>query len=114
MADLVSERLAAPEIDRPDSRRLFGQGATAFYIDAPQAFSFARQFSGRGEEIDAAVVPIAGPVLEEGDTPVSIQWGHILAVFGDENADPDGPMHLARRWLGSLTCCRTRSSCPTP
>ena len=99
MADLVSERLAAPEIDRPDSRRLFGQGATAFYIDAPQALSFARQFSGRGEEIDAAVVPIAGPVLEDGDTPVSIQWSHILAVFGDENADPDGE---AMAWVMHL------------
>ena len=99
MADLVSERLAAPEIDRPDSRRLFGQGATAFYIDAPQALSFARQFSGRGKEIDAAVVPIAGPVVEEGDTPVSIQWGHILTVFGEENADSEGE---AMRWVMHL------------
>ncbi|MCD1634296.1 extracellular solute-binding protein [Martelella mediterranea] len=99
MTDAVSERLAAPEIDRPDARRLFAQGATAFYIDAPQALSFARDFSGRGEEIDAAVKPIKAPVLKEGDTPVSIQWGHVLTVFGDENASADSPavefvMHL--------------------
>ena len=31
--------------------------------------AFARQFSGRGEEIDAAVKPIKAPVLKEGDTP---------------------------------------------
>jgi multiple sugar transport system substrate-binding protein len=89
MADAVKDRLAAPEIDRPDARRLFGQGATAFYVDAPQALSFARQFSGRGEAIDAAVVPVKAPVLREGDTPVSIQWGHVMVLFGEENAKPD-------------------------
>lgn len=73
--ELVQERLAAPEIDRPDARRLFGQGATAFFIDAPVARTFARQFSGRGEEIDAAVKPIKGPVVAEGGTPVSILVG---------------------------------------
>lgn len=99
MVDLVANGLAAPEIDRPDARRLFAQGSTAFYIDAPQALSFARQFSGRGEEIDGAVLPMSGPVLEEGDTPVSIQWGHILTVFGDDNqsVDSDGI-----RWLMHL------------
>ncbi|XWN30976.1 MAG: extracellular solute-binding protein [Devosia sp.] len=99
MTELVQERLAAPEVDRPDARRLFGQGATAFYIDAPVARSFARQFSGRGEEIDDAVLPMAGPVLNEGDTPVSIQWGHILTVMGEDNASDDSAavrfvMHL--------------------
>lgn len=99
MAGLMEDRLAAPEIDRPDARRLFGQGAAAFYIDAPQALSFARQFSGRGEEIDAAVVPMAGPVLAEGDTPVSISWGHVLVLFGEENANPDSE---AVRWVMHL------------
>ncbi|KMW58325.1 Sugar ABC transporter, periplasmic sugar-binding protein [Candidatus Rhodobacter oscarellae] len=84
MVEMVQGGLAAPEIDRPDARRLFAQGNTAFYIDAPQARSFARKFSGRGEEIDGAVLPIAGPVDDAGDTPVSIQWGHILTVFGDK------------------------------
>ncbi|MEV8468268.1 extracellular solute-binding protein [Fluviibacterium sp. DFM31] len=96
---LVAERLAAPEIDRPDSRRLFAQGATAFYLDAPVARAFARTFSGRDEEIDAAVKPIMGPVLAEGDTPQSIQWGHVIALFGDDNATSDSAalafvMHL--------------------
>ena len=99
MAGLMEDRLAAPEIDRPDARRLFGQGASAFYIDAPQALSFARQFSGRDTEIDAAVVPMAGPVLADGDTPVSISWGHLLAVFGEDNASPDSE---AVRWVMHL------------
>ena len=99
MVGLMEDRLAAPEIDRPDARRLFGQGATAFYIDAPQALSFARQFSGRDAEIDDAVVPMAGPVLEEGDTPVSISWGHVLVVFGEDNAGTDSE---AVRWVEHL------------
>lgn len=90
LADLMEQRLVAPEIDRPDARRLFAQGATAFLIDAPVARTFARQFSGRDAEIDAAVIPIAGPVLNQGDTPVSIQWGHVVAMFGEENAARDG------------------------
>lgn len=99
MVEMVQGGLAAPEIDRPDARRLFAQGNTAFYIDAPQARSFARNFSGRGEEIDAAVLPIAGPIANAGDTPVSIQWGHILTVFGDDNRsiDSDGI-----RWIMHL------------
>jgi multiple sugar transport system substrate-binding protein len=97
--ELVQERLAAPEIDRPDARRLFGQGATAFFIDAPVARTFARQFSGRGEEIDGAVKPIPGPVVAEGGTPVSIQWGHVITLFGDENAAPDSD---AVKWIDYL------------
>lgn len=89
LTEAMQDRLIAPEIDRPDARRTFAQGATAFYLDAPQALSFARQFSGRGEEIDAAVRPIRGPVLNEGDTPQSLQWGHVFAVFGAANARED-------------------------
>lgn len=99
MVEMVQGGLAAPEIDRPDARRLFAQGSTAFYIDAPQARSFARQFSGRGEEIDNAVLPVAGPVENAGETPVSIQWGHILTVFGDDNTTMDSE---GVRWVMHL------------
>lgn len=98
-ADLVKNRLAAPDIDRPDARRLFAQGACAFYIDAPLARSFARQFSGRGDAIDPAVKPIPGPVLKEGDTPVSIQWGHVLVMFKADNAKPTSD---AAKWIDYL------------
>lgn len=99
MVGLMNDNLAAPEIDRPDARRLFAQGASAFFIDAPLARTFARQFSGRGEEIDSAVLPIPTPVLTSGDTPVSIQWGHVIAMFGDENATADSP---AAQWMMHL------------
>lgn len=81
LAGLMKDRLMAPELDRPDSRRLFAQGSAGFYIDAPQARSFARNFSGRGEAADAFVLPIKTPVLKAGDTPRSIQWGHLVAAF---------------------------------
>jgi multiple sugar transport system substrate-binding protein len=91
LVEAMKDRLIAPEIDRPDARRLFGQGATAFFIDAPIARTFARQFSGRDTGIDEAVKPIRGPVMAEGGTPVSLQWGHVLAAFGAENADENSP-----------------------
>lgn len=99
MTELVTERLAAPEIDRPDARRLFAQEVTAFYLDSPQARSFARQFSGQGEAYDVNLLPITVPVLAPGDTPTSIQWGHVLSIYADEPVTADSPaaqfvMHL--------------------
>lgn len=85
MVDLVKERLAAPEIDRPDSRRLLAQGASAFYFDAPQTRTFLRDFSGQGEAFDVNVLPLKTPVLNKGDASTSVQWGHLLVQFA-----PDG------------------------
>ena len=100
MAGLVKDRLAAPEIDRPDSRRLLGQGVSAFYFDAPQARGFIRNFSGRGEAMDAAITPVKTPVAKAGDTPRSIEWGHVLVAFA-----PDGKMSKdapAAKWLAYI------------
>jgi len=36
VAGLMKDRLSAPEIDRPDSRRLQAQGAAGFYFDPPR------------------------------------------------------------------------------
>ncbi|MHB2166923.1 ABC transporter substrate-binding protein [Alsobacter sp. R-9] len=100
MAGLMKDRLIAPEIDRPDSRRLFGQGACGFYFDPPQARGFARSFSGRGEAADQFVLPIKTPVLKAGDTPRSIQWGHLVCAFkGPNTASADAP---GIKWLNYL------------
>ncbi len=93
MVELMKNRLIAPEIDRPDARRLFAQGASAFYIDAPVTRQFVRSFSGRGEAADAFTVPMKTPVLKAGDTPRSIQWGHVAVLFKGPavgNADSAG------------------------
>lgn len=102
MADLVKDRLAAPEIDRPDSRRLFGQEASGFYFDPPVARTFAVDFSGKGPSYAANVIPMFTPTLQAGATPVSIQWGHVISIFGAKNAKPDSPaakfvMHLLKK-----------------
>lgn len=89
MAGLVEDRLAAPEIDRPDARRLFGQEAMGFYFDAPSAKKFAADFSGQGDAYTVNIVPMETPVMAEGDESVSIQWGHVMAMYGADNASPD-------------------------
>jgi len=86
MTELVNEDLASPEIDRPDSRRLFAQNESAFYFDAPGARSHIRTFSGQGEAFDQYIQPISTPVASEGDTPHSIQWGHLLVMFDEDGA----------------------------
>jgi multiple sugar transport system substrate-binding protein len=100
MAGLMKDRLIAPELDRPDSRRLFAQGASGFYIDAPQARSFVRSFSGKGEAADAFVLPIPTPVLKAGDTPRSIQWGHLVCAF--KGAGMDDANAPGVKWLNYL------------
>lgn len=99
MAGLMKDRLVAPEIDRPDARRLFGQGSAAFYIDAPAARTFARSFSGRGEAADAFVQPIPTPVLKVGDRSRSIEWGHIVSLFSSTPLPKDGPSAQWMRYL---------------
>lgn len=110
MSDLVKERLAAPEIDRPDARRLMAQGASAFYFDAPQTRTFLRDFSGKGEAFDANVLPMTTPVLKDGDKPVSVQWGHLLIQFApDAKATADAP---ADKFLTYLTSDAVQTDFP--
>ena len=81
MSDLVRDGLAAKDIDRPDSRRMFAQNQTGFYQDAPLARGFARSNSGKGTEFDPFVIAMATPVARTGDTPQSFAWGHLLTSF---------------------------------
>jgi multiple sugar transport system substrate-binding protein len=97
---MMRDRLVAPEIDRPDARRLFAQGAAAFYIDAPQGRLFIRTFSGRGEAADAFTRPVPTPVLRAGEAPRSVQWGHLVVFFrGPHNA---GAESAGARWARHL------------
>lgn len=86
LTSMMKDHLIAPEIDRPDARRLFGQDAVAFYVDAVQARSFARSFSGQGEAFDSHIAPMSMPVVKPGDIPKSVQWGHTLVTFSDSAA----------------------------
>lgn len=110
MAGLMKDRLIAPEFDRPDSRRLFGQGGSAFYVDAPQARTFARSFSGRGEAMDVNVIPMKTPVAKAGDTPKSVEWGHTVAMF--RNANAIGPDTPASKWMKYLLSDAVQTTLP--
>ena len=102
MVELMKERLAAPEIDRPDARRLVGQSASAFYFDAPQTRTFLRDFSGQGQAFDKNVLPMHTPVLNEGDAPLSIQWGHLLMAFAEGGTEAaDAPPAKFLSYVGS-------------
>lgn len=85
MVGLMKDRLVAPEVDRPDARRLLAQSVSAFYIDAPQSRSFLRSFSGQGEAFDVNIQPMAVPVINAGDEAKSIQWGHMIISFAQSN-----------------------------
>ena len=78
---LAAKDVAAKDVDRPDARRLFAQNESAFYFDAPLARGYARENSGEGEAFDANVAAMATPVLEAGNDPQSITWGHLLIMF---------------------------------
>jgi multiple sugar transport system substrate-binding protein len=80
LVDLAKEGLIARDVDRPDSRRLFGQNRTAFYHDAPLARGFARDNSGQGAAFDGNVAAVATPVLRSGDPTRSLMWGHLLTL----------------------------------
>lgn len=102
MVRMVKDGLAAVDIDRPDSRRLFAQEQSAMYFDAPVARSFARQMSGKGETYDANVVPMPTPVVKAGDGPRAVQWGHVVSLMkrGNETPKADG---AAAKFLLHLT-----------
>jgi multiple sugar transport system substrate-binding protein len=101
LVDLMKNRLIAPEIGRPDARRIVGQSASAFYLDAPQSRTFLRSFSGQGPAFDVNIKPMAVPVVKQGDQPVSIQWAHLIISFAQSTPPKaDDPNMKFVSWLG--------------
>ncbi len=109
MAGLMKDRLIAPEIDRPDSRRLFGQGGTAFYIDAPQARTFIRTFSGRGPAADSMIAPMKVPMVRAGMTPVSMAWGNLVLFFKSTDAARN---EAVAKWASYLISDKVQAAFP--
>lgn len=85
-ASLLERGLIAADMDRFDARQLFAEGRVGFYEDAIVAKSLA---AGTAPDSGIAenVVPVPRPVLNEGDEPQALLWGHILVVIDDENGD---------------------------
>lgn len=109
MTGLMKDRLIAPEIDRPDSRRLFGQGAAAFYIDAPQARTFARTFSGRGPDFDKVLAPMSVPVLRAEMKPTAMAWGNLVLFFRTGDAARDA---ASAKWAQYLISDKVQTNFP--
>jgi ABC-type glycerol-3-phosphate transport system substrate-binding protein len=82
--DLMSRGLISADIDRFDARQLFAQGRVGFYEDAIVARALAA--GNKPADLELTVVPVPRPVVEEGDEPQALLWGHCLAVIDDENA----------------------------
>lgn len=83
-ADLLSRGLIAADTDRFDARQLFAQGRAGFYDDAIVARALAA--GHKPAELELTVVPLPRPVLNEGDAPQALLWGHYLAVVADDSA----------------------------
>ncbi|HML21634.1 MAG TPA: extracellular solute-binding protein [Aggregatilinea sp.] len=85
-ASLLDRGLIAADMDRFDARQLFAEGRVGFYEDAIVARALA---AGTAPDSGIAenVVPVPRPVLNEGDAPQALLWGHILVVIDDENGD---------------------------
>lgn len=99
MRDLLDSRLIAPDIDRTAARTLFAEGRVGFYEDAILAPGIAE--SNADAEFAANIVPVPRPVVDLGDDPESLFWGHVVVVV-----DPEGTEESAAefaRWLTSDT-----------
>lgn len=85
-ASLVERGLVAPDMDRFDARQLFAQGRVGFYDDAIVARGLVTSAAPESG-LEQYVVPLPRPVLNEGDVPQALLWGHIIVVINDENGD---------------------------
>lgn len=85
-ADLLDRGLIAADMDRFDARQLFAQGRVGFYEDAIVARALAES-NAPDSDLSENVVPVPRPVVNEGDAPQALLWGHILVVIDDDNGD---------------------------
>jgi multiple sugar transport system substrate-binding protein len=102
---LIDRNLIRTNINRDDSRQLFAQGKMAFYDDAIMANSIAVNNGVAPERIDAVIRPMVRPVLEAGDSPRSVLWGHMLAIF-NKSAVKDSSIELTKYILGKDAALR--------
>ena len=68
-------------VDRASSRDTFGLNKAAFYDDSIVARGFQVEKGTPLEKMPNHLVPMDRPVLNKGDTPRTVLWGHYLVVF---------------------------------
>ena len=84
-SSLLERGLTAADVDRFDARQLFAQGLVGFYDDAILARSIAA--GNKPADLDLTVLAVPRPVLNEGDAPQALRWGHCMAVVDDDKAE---------------------------
>ena len=93
---LLDRGLMAPEMDRATARQLFSQGKVAFYDDAIVVKGIVTKDTPI-ENLGELLIPVPRPVVNAGDEPQSLLWGHLVVVFDGANAD------AAAKWAQHLT-----------
>jgi len=91
MKKLLDDGYIAMDIDRFNARQLFANGVVGFYDDAVFANKLARSNGVAEDELENKVWPMMRPVINEGDKPESVLWGHQLVIFKNaKNPDKAG------------------------
>lgn len=94
---LYDDGLIAPDVDRFDARALFSQGRAAIYDDAIVGKS-AVVSESPDPDFASKLDPISRPVLQSGDDPRALFWGHAVVVIDGDGA---GTAAEFAQWLTS-------------
>lgn len=78
---LHDEGLIGKDMDRADARALFGQEMVGLYDDVVSARTLVAP-NAKDPKIGDKLVAWKRPVLDAGDTPQSMAWGHAIAIIG--------------------------------
>ena len=78
---MLGKGYIAMDVGRGDARQLFAQGKVAFYDDAVLAKGQAVSNGVAPEDVVNVCQAMLRPVKNEGDTPQSTMWGHMLVIF---------------------------------
>lgn len=71
------------DMDRFTARQMYAMDQIAFYDDAILARGILESNGVDEAELDSKIQPMLRPVVNNGDTPQSVMWGHVLVVFKD-------------------------------
>ncbi|QQO09620.1 ABC transporter substrate-binding protein [Breznakiella homolactica] len=93
--NLMDKKLIRTNMSRFDARQLFAQGRIAFYDDAILAKGIAVGNGVPEDRLPQVARPMVRPVLNTGDKPRSMMWGHMLVVFNKSN-DKDDAVSFAK------------------
>jgi multiple sugar transport system substrate-binding protein len=102
---LMDKNYIRTNMSRFDSRQLFAQGRMAFYDDAILAKGILIGNGIPEARLSQLARPMVRPVLNTGDTPRSMMWGHMLVVF-DKSPAKDDAVAFAKHLVGQTVSMR--------